>query len=791
MDGGLRGAGKGVEAKAGSNAGKFSGQPTGRLGEAHTEPTVSVVIVADGENGAESGLWRRTYEALRREPWDDWTCLVVVADDTRVGPDAGVGAAPNDISQPVFRLEPRLETVPFGPTDLAARRNRGVQGSRGRYILVLNAGDVLIPGFLEQAVEVLNAQPAVDFVYSDLVTSGMSPAQQPGASLGPFALGTLVKRAVSPEAVLYRRGLWEANGGYTLTLGCHVDRDYWIGALKRGCHGHHLPGPGLVTTDPSPNATDGSRSQTLDQRHANSSGKNSGKNSAQTSGHSSGPSAGQTVQGQRRDRQLRKVWRARVARRHPGLFPSGVERRGGRMQKSLSERPGDDVENVSHPGLQDGAYASSRPLVSVIMSTIGRRPALFRRAVESVLTQTMGDLELIIVNDAGPPVAPTLDGLRYSERLVFLRLPRRRGLAAGRNAGLALARGKYIAYLDDDDVFYPEHLQVLTGAAQDGGHRLVYSNAYRATVRSGHASGEGGLDLVCRELVCAEPYSRGALLHHNIAPVLSFLHERTLLDEVGVFDESLGVTEDWDLWLRMSAVSPPYHVSQITAEYTWRVNTVNTKPIGTRARASRKADDAQGMTGQRQALFPITQRMLGRKYNTPITAAGLAEVFLAEQRLWILGSRFQWHELPLVRQALEDWHAVEPGPVLKSDIALLGYLEGQRAQAIDTWTAILEETHPASVADLVRSRLAAAWIVDGALEKAERCLNLVTPGTDSPSSLLLGDVAVGRGQWGRARALYESLAPGRLRGVARQRLDNLDLWVEVPGESTGSAAPAA
>lgn len=109
------------------------------------------------------------------------------------------------------------------------------------------------------------------------------------------------------------------------------------------------------------------------------------------------------------------------------------------------------------------AGQSITPHVSVLMPTYGHA-AFIRRAIESLLAQTMGDWELLIVDDGSPDdtramVAPFL----ADPRVRYTRLERNGGLGAALNAGTAIARGRYLAYLPSDDLYYPEHLARLVG----------------------------------------------------------------------------------------------------------------------------------------------------------------------------------------------------------------------------------------------------------------------------------------------------------------------------------------
>ena len=99
------------------------------------------------------------------------------------------------------------------------------------------------------------------------------------------------------------------------------------------------------------------------------------------------------------------------------------------------------------------------PLVSVIIPTYNRWP-MIGEAVRSVLAQTFNGFEVIVVDDGSiDPTVASLNG--HDSRLKVLSQPRA-GVAAARNAGVDMSRGKYIAFLDSDDLWSPEKLAIQT-----------------------------------------------------------------------------------------------------------------------------------------------------------------------------------------------------------------------------------------------------------------------------------------------------------------------------------------
>jgi glycosyltransferase involved in cell wall biosynthesis len=239
-----------------------------------------------------------------------------------------------------------------------------------------------------------------------------------------------------------------------------------------------------------------------------------------------------------------KELRARIVLNHPALYerPTVQEARTLWNQQPKPAPPG-------------------APLVSVIIPTFNR-PGQLEEALGSVLGQTLQDFEVIVVNDNGLDVEHVIDRLNGRRQIVYLRRTGRKGISHARNQGLRFARGKYIAHLDDDDVFYPDHLETLAGFLEKTGHKAAYADALRAEVKT-----EEGREVVQKTVAYSNDWDNDSILVSNLAPTLCFLHERALGLAAGEFDESLTTHEDWDYWIRLSRLCRPVHIKKVTCEF--------------------------------------------------------------------------------------------------------------------------------------------------------------------------------------------------------------------------------
>ncbi|WP_063744392.1 glycosyltransferase family A protein [Streptomyces sp. Amel2xE9] len=115
-------------------------------------------------------------------------------------------------------------------------------------------------------------------------------------------------------------------------------------------------------------------------------------------------------------------------------------------------------------------------MISVIIPTADR-PGPLHRALRSVARQTFRDFEVIVVRDGGATVHPVIEGWCHELPITLIEIDPRRGVSHARNTGLAAARGEFIAFLDDDDIYLPQHLAATHRALTAGHADAVYGGA--------------------------------------------------------------------------------------------------------------------------------------------------------------------------------------------------------------------------------------------------------------------------------------------------------------------------
>jgi hypothetical protein len=130
-----------------------------------------------------------------------------------------------------------------------------------------------------------------------------------------------------------------------------------------------------------------------------------------------------------------------------------------------------------------------------------------------------------------------------------------------------------VAYLDDDDLYLPAHLETLTRFL-DGSDE--YGAAYTSVRQIEQVLGDDGRYRDGREItVYGRPFDAARLLYKNDIPLVGFAHRRALAEEAGGFDETFDQFEDWDFLIRLSARTRFHHLPSITAVYRLRNDASN------------------------------------------------------------------------------------------------------------------------------------------------------------------------------------------------------------------------
>jgi glycosyltransferase involved in cell wall biosynthesis len=195
--------------------------------------------------------------------------------------------------------------------------------------------------------------------------------------------------------------------------------------------------------------------------------------------------------------------------------------------------------------MADSAPHVAPPVVSVVMPAYNVAPYI-AETLDSVFAQTFTDYEVIVVNDGSPDTQELEQALApYLSRINYLR-QENQGAGAARNTGLKRARGEFVAFLDADDLWLPDYLSEQVRFITEGDYDLVYADALLF----------GKSPLAGRTFMQIAP-SIGEVTFESLISgrcnviTSGVLARRLLVLEVGMFDEGLRNSQDFELWVRL------------------------------------------------------------------------------------------------------------------------------------------------------------------------------------------------------------------------------------------------
>jgi glycosyltransferase involved in cell wall biosynthesis len=193
------------------------------------------------------------------------------------------------------------------------------------------------------------------------------------------------------------------------------------------------------------------------------------------------------------------------------------------------------------------------PKISVIIPTFNRAQKVMR-AVDSVLKQSWQDFEIIVIDDGSTDNTDKVLS-EYGSSITHIRQPVNRGVSSARNIGIKSSMASWIAFLDSDDYWLPEklHTQIefvelnpIVVACQT--QEIWMKNGMQVNPKRKHKKPSGNIFKQSLRLCLVSPSC--------------VMLKRSLIEEVGFFDENLPAAEDFDLWLRISCRYPIFLINK-------------------------------------------------------------------------------------------------------------------------------------------------------------------------------------------------------------------------------------
>ena len=191
-------------------------------------------------------------------------------------------------------------------------------------------------------------------------------------------------------------------------------------------------------------------------------------------------------------------------------------------------------------------------LVSVIITTYKRPIEVLLRAIKSVLRQSYSNYELLIVNDNPEDLEGQAQIINIikdlnDKRIKYLTYESNQGSNYARNYGLYNSKGAYVAFLDDDDEWFPSKLEMQVN--------IMKENPQVGLVSCGFFISDGNKVIGEKKPEPLYDYSIDNLIVYNYIAGTSFpLLRKSVIDEVGGFDTQMVSCQEYELWLRMREV---------------------------------------------------------------------------------------------------------------------------------------------------------------------------------------------------------------------------------------------
>lgn len=427
-------------------------------------------------------------DSIRNQTDQDWECIIV--DDASTDPGGRKLAVEAEQLDKRFKLVANEKNV-----YLAEARNVGIRLANGRYILPLDADDMLAPNTVSILADALDNDRSIHVAYGGVFfvdEDGVTPTDYgkeygrhltPGHSSWPFQFEhekQIQQMNLLPYSSMYRKEAWEQTGGYRRRCRTAEDADMWVRFSSYGFR------PQMVTDE-----------DTLIYR--NRAGSMSRTNSTEW---------------------IRWFSWTKV----PSITPAGAVTR----------------EQLPWPSLDP-------VVISVVIPVGPGHEKIFTDAIDSVDTQSFRNWECIVVNDTGKPLPSEIPSW-----VRVIATEGAQGPARARNAGIKASKGRLFLPLDADDYLEPDALQFMHDVyRQNPG--VVYSDFWQSdmtgTKISVHHCDDYDPHLITGRKRSFEGKTREGMIH-----TVTALTPKNAWEKVGGYDETLPAWEDWDFQIALGNI---------------------------------------------------------------------------------------------------------------------------------------------------------------------------------------------------------------------------------------------
>lgn len=196
-----------------------------------------------------------------------------------------------------------------------------------------------------------------------------------------------------------------------------------------------------------------------------------------------------------------------------------------------------------------------QPLVSVIVRTCSR-PEVLRLTLQALRHQTYSHFEIVIQEDGEATAQKMVETEFCDLDIRYEATGTKVGRSKAGNRALARARGEYINFLDDDDFFYPEHIELMLSTFEQNPEADIVLNGYMIYRQNTYSTQPYKYEVINREYHVPERVDILAMSKRDQIPILTAMFKRHLYDKMGGLREDIDTNEDWGMWLRFFTLKP-------------------------------------------------------------------------------------------------------------------------------------------------------------------------------------------------------------------------------------------
>ena len=236
-------------------------------------------------------------------------------------------------------------------------------------------------------------------------------------------------------------------------------------------------------------------------------------------------------------------------------------------KKNIAKFIGWDYELIREGAFYYNERSKLNPKISILVRTC-QRPSVLRETLISLRNQTYDNFEIVLVED-GEAFSKKMIEEEFSDlNINYYATNKRGGRSQAGNIAMGRATGDYFNFLDDDDLFYADHIETLVRSIErcDEDVSAIYSYAFETPIEI-YSREPYSYREVYHNSIYRQKFNKLMLCHHNYIPIQSIMFRRELYEKYGGFDTRFDALEDWDLWLRYSLENDFKEVEKTTSVY--------------------------------------------------------------------------------------------------------------------------------------------------------------------------------------------------------------------------------